>query len=262
MLAIRILCGTVAECYTLLGLVHTIWKPLDGRFKDYIAMPKPNGYQSLHTSVLCYEGKHLEIQIRTHEMHSIAENGVASHWLYKRGSSKEPVNANNLSVINQLRELSKNRFSDEDFLARIKSDILGDSIYVFTPKGDIKELPAGSTPIDFAYHIHSAIGEKIVGAKADGAIVPLSYTLKNTQVVEVITHPQAHPTWNQYNNVHTAKRAKKSRMAQANDPAGETDKQNKNPITNPENSIRITRAYSARQRRRNVNSTARFCGSG
>ena len=225
LLAIRILCGTVAECYTLLGLVHTIWKPLDGRFKDYIAMPKPNGYQSLHTSVLCYEGKHLEIQIRTHEMHSIAENGVASHWLYKRGSSKEPVNANNLSVINQLRELSKNRFSDEDFLARIKSDILGDSIYVFTPKGDIKELPAGSTPIDFAYHIHSAIGEKIVGAKADGAIVPLSYTLKNTQVVEVITHPQAHPTWNQYNNVHTAKARQKIRAwLQANDPAGETDK--------------------------------------
>ena len=110
LLAIRILCGTVAECYTLLGLVHTIWKPLDGRFKDYIAMPKPNGYQSLHTSVLCYEGKHLEIQIRTHEMHSIAENGVASHWLYKRGSSKEPVNANNLSVINQLRNCPKTAF--------------------------------------------------------------------------------------------------------------------------------------------------------
>ncbi len=211
LLALRILCASVSECYTLLGLVHTIWKPLDGRFKDYIAMPKPNGYQSLHTSVLCYEGKHLEIQIRTHEMHSIAENGVASHWLYKQGSSKEVVKANNLSVINQLRELSKNRFSDEDFLARIKSDILGDSIYVFTPKGDIKELPAGSTPIDFAYHIHSAVGEKIVGAKADGSIVPLSYTLKNTQVVEVITHPQAHPTWNQYNNVRTAKARQKIR---------------------------------------------------
>lgn len=225
LLALRILCDTVTECYTLLGLVHTIWKPLDGRFKDYIAMPKPNGYRSLHTSVLCYEGKHLEIQIRTHEMHSIAENGVASHWLYKKGNSKDTVHTKDLSVINQLRELSKNRFSDEDFLARIKSDILGDSIYVFTPKGDIKELPAGSTPIDFAYHIHSAIGEKIVGAKADGAIVPLSHTLKNTQVVEIITHPQAHPTWNQLNTVRTAKARQKIRAwLQTNSESGDTEK--------------------------------------
>lgn len=225
LLAIRILCDTVTECYTLLGLVHTVWNPLDGRFKDYIAMPKSNGYRSLHTSVLCYEGKHLEIQIRTHEMHSIAENGVASHWLYKKGSSKENRSTKDLSVINQLRELSKNRFSDEDFLARIKSDILGDSIYVFTPKGDIKELPAGSTPVDFAYYIHSAIGEKIVGAKADGAIVPLSHTLKDTQVVEIITHPQAHPTWNQLNTVRTAKARQKIRAwLQTNSVSGDTDK--------------------------------------
>lgn len=225
LLAIRVLCDTVNECYTLLGLVHTVWKPLDGRFKDYIAMPKPNGYRSLHTSVLCYEGKHLEIQIRTHEMHSIAENGVASHWLYKKGGSKGTVNTKDLSVINQLRELSKNRFSDEDFLARIKSDILGDSIYVFTPKGDIKELPAGSTPVDFAYYIHSAIGEKIVGAKADGAIVPLSHALKDTQVVEIITHPQAHPTWNQLNTVRTAKARQKIRAwLQANSVTGEAEK--------------------------------------
>ncbi|HHU36886.1 MAG TPA: bifunctional (p)ppGpp synthetase/guanosine-3',5'-bis(diphosphate) 3'-pyrophosphohydrolase [Treponema sp.] len=225
LLALRILCNSVTECYTLLGLVHTIWKPLDGRFKDYIAMPKSNGYQSLHTSVLCYEGKQLEIQIRTHEMHNIAENGVASHWLYKKGSSRKVVSAETLSVINQLRELSKNPFSDEDLLARIKSDILGDSIFVFTPKGDIKELPAGSTPIDFAYHIHSAVGEKIVGAKADGSIIPLSYSLKNTQVVEIMTHPQAHPTWNQYNNVRTAKARQKIRAwLQANTTFSETEK--------------------------------------
>ncbi len=225
LLAIRILCETVNECYTLLGLVHTVWKPLDGRFKDYIAMPKPNGYRSLHTSVLCYEGKHLEIQIRTHEMHSIAENGVASHWLYKKGNAKGAVNTRDLSVINQLRELSKNRFSDEDFLARIKTDILGDSIYVFTPKGDIKELPAGSTPVDFAYYIHSAIGEKIVGAKADGAIIPLSHALKDTQVVEIITHPQAHPTWNQLNTVRTAKARQKIRAwLQTNSVSGDADK--------------------------------------
>lgn len=215
LLAMRVLCGTVNECYTMLGIVHTIWKPLDGRFKDYIAMPKPNGYQSLHTTVMSVEGHPLEIQIRTYEMHQIAENGVASHWLYKKGAGKEEVVASDLSIINQLKELSKSRFTDEDFLARIKTDLLGDSIYVFTPKGDIIELPAGSTPIDFAYTIHSAVGEKIVGAKADGAIIPLSEALKNTQVVEVITHPQAHPTRNQYNTVKTAKARQKIKIGRA-----------------------------------------------
>jgi len=218
LLAMRILCSTVNECYTVLGLVHTIWKPLDGRFKDYIAMPKANGYQSLHTTVMCYEGRPLEIQIRTRDMHYIAENGIASHWLYKKGASKDLVTADHLSIMNQLKELAKHRFTDEDFLSQIKSDLLGDSIFVFTPKGDIIELPAGSTPIDFAYTIHSAVGEKIVGAKADGSIIPLSQSLKNTQVVEIITHPQAHPTLNQYNNVHTAKARQKIRAwLQAND---------------------------------------------
>lgn len=225
LLAMRILCSTVNECYTLLGLVHTIWKPLDGRFKDYIAMAKANGYQSLHTTVMCIEGRPLEIQIRTHEMHNIAENGVASHWLYKKGTGKTRITADHLSLIHQLKELSKNRFSDEDFLSRIKSDLLGDSIFVFTPKGDIIELPVGATPIDFAYTIHSAIGEKIVGAKADGAIIQLSQSLKNTQVVEIITHPQAHPTQNQYNSVRTAKARQKIRAwLQANDPTAAFDK--------------------------------------
>ncbi len=225
LLAMRVLCGSVNECYTVLGLVHTIWKPLDGRFKDYIAMPKPNGYQSLHTTVMSVQGRPLEIQIRTVEMHHVAENGIASHWLYKKGSGKEIVSADHLSIINQLRELSRSRFTDEDFLARIKSDLLGDSIYVFTPKGDIIELPAGSTPIDFAYHIHSAVGEKIVGAKADGSIIPLSEPLRNTQVVEVTTHPQAHPTRNQYNNAKTAKARQKIRAwLQANESPGETER--------------------------------------
>jgi GTP pyrophosphokinase len=220
LLAMRILCNSVNECYTLLGLVHTVWKPLDGRFKDYIAMPKPNGYQSLHTTVMCLEGRPLEIQIRTFEMHHVAENGVASHWLYKKGMGNEVVSATAIPVINQLRELSSTRFTDEDFLASIKTDLLGDSIYVFTPKGDIVELPAGSTAIDFAYHIHSAVGEKIVGAKADGAIIPLSEPLRNTQKIEIITHPQAHPTLNQYNSVHTAKARQKIRAwLQENDPS-------------------------------------------
>jgi (p)ppGpp synthetase, RelA/SpoT family len=229
LLAMRIICPTVNDCYTMLGLVHTVWKPLDGRFKDYIAMPKRNGYQSLHTTVMCIEGRPLEIQIRTPEMHHIAENGVASHWLYKKGSSHEVVTADKISIINQLKELSANRFTDEDFLASIKEDLLGDAIYVFTPKGDIIELPAGSTAIDFAYIIHSAIGEKIVGAKADGAIIPLSQELSNTQVVEIITHPQAHPTVNQYNNAHTAKARQKIRAwLQENDPTGAFEK--KEPV--------------------------------
>ena len=225
LLAMRVLCNTVNECYTMLGIVHTIWKPLDGRFKDYIAMPKANGYQSLHTTVMSVGGRPLEIQIRTYEMHHVAENGVASHWLYKKGASKEIVTADNLSIINQLKELSQKRFTDEDFLAQIKNDLLGDSIYVFTPKGDIVELPAGSTAIDFAYTIHSAVGEKIVGAKADGVIIQLSESLKNTQVVEIITHPQAHPTRNQYNSVRTAKARQKIRAwLQENEPAGDFEK--------------------------------------
>ena len=197
-------------------------------------MPKANGYQSLHTTVMCVDARPLEIQIRTSEMHHIAENGVASHWLYKKGTSNEIVDANNVALINQLKELSRNRFTDEDFLSQIKRDLLGDSIFVFTPKGDIIELPAGSTAIDFAYTIHSAVGEKIVGAKADGSIIPLSQSLKNTQVIEITTHPQAHPTLNQYNNAHTAKARQKIRAwLQLNDPtsafekreSGEVDKQ-------------------------------------
>jgi GTP pyrophosphokinase len=225
LLAMRVLCRSVNECYTMLGLVHTVWKPLDGRFKDYIAMPKANGYQSLHTTVMCLEGRPLEIQIRTYEMHHVAENGIASHWLYKKGTSNELIDAGNISIINQLKELSQNRFTDEDFLAQIKLDLLGDSIFVFTPKGDIVELPAGSTAIDFAYYIHSAVGEKIVGAKADGSIIPLSQPLKNTQVVEITTHPQAHPTLNQYNNAHTVKARQKIRIwLQENDPSGAFEK--------------------------------------
>ena len=211
LLAMRVLCETTAECYSVLGIVHTIWKPLEGRFKDYIAMPKANGYQSLHTTVMCDEGRPLEIQIRTRAMHEVAENGIASHWLYKQGTSREVFSASDIPVINRMKELVESRPADEDFLAAIKHDILGDSIFVFTPNGDVIELPAGSTAIDFAYAIHTAIGEKISAAKADGAIIPLSRPLKNTQVIEIITHPQAHPSVNQYNSARTAKARQKIR---------------------------------------------------
>ena len=202
--ALRILCNTESECYTLLGIVHKLWKPMEGRFKDYVAMPKANGYQSLHTTVIC-EGKPLEIQIRTFAMHNVAEHGVASHWLYKKGTNKDSVKIEDLSIINQLRELRDKNLNDDNFFNELKNELLGDSIYVFTPKGDVKELPQGANAIDFAYAIHSGVGEKVVGAKADGKIIQLTSPLKNTQIVEILTNPLAHPTQSQLNAVKTAK---------------------------------------------------------
>ena len=210
LLALRLICSTAAECYTLIGIAHSLWKPIDGRFKDYIAMPKANGYQSLHTTVLCADHP-LEIQIRTEAMHATAEHGVASHWLYKKGTSHDSVQVDGLALFNKIRELKAGHVTDETFFTSLKTDLLGDEIYVFTPKGDVVELPAESTAIDFAYHIHSAIGEKIVGAKADGKIIPLTKPLKNTQIIEVLTNPQAHPTAAQLESVRTAKAKQKIR---------------------------------------------------
>ena len=204
LLAMRIICETKEECYILIGLVHSLWKPVEGRFKDYIAMPKPNGYQSLHTTVMC-DGNPLEIQIRTKEMNSIAENGVASHWLYKKGTNKDSVKIEDLSIVNQLKEMKNSDLADEAFFEKIRDEILGKSIYVFTPQGDVKELPEGSTAIDFAYAVHSKVGETITGAKANGAIIPLSQALKNTQTIEVLTSQKAHPTSNQLQFVKTPK---------------------------------------------------------
>ena len=157
------------------------------------------------------EGFPLEIQIRTSEMHSVAEHGVASHWLYKKGKSKDSVSVENLSIINQLKALRAENKNDAELFAEIKDELLGDSIYVFTPQGDVRELPAGSTAIDFAYSIHSRIGETIVGAKADGNIIPLSAPLKNTQIIEILTNPQSHPTENQLHSVKTARARSKIR---------------------------------------------------
>lgn len=218
LLALRIICNTNAECYTLIGIVHSLFKPMDGRFKDYIAMPKANGYQSLHTTVIC-EGKPLEIQIRTQDMHNIAEHGVASHWLYKKGTNRDLVKAEDLSIINQLRALRNEDLSNESFFKELKSELLGDSIYVFTPMGDVKELPQGANAIDFAYMIHSSIGEKIVGAKADGKIIPLTQPLQNTQIIDILTNPQAHPTQSQLNAVKTNRaRSRINAWLTANDP--------------------------------------------
>ena len=161
----------------------------------------------------------LEIQIRTQDMHNIAEHGVASHWLYKKGTNKDMVRTEDLSIINQLMELRKADVKDEQFFKTLKDELLGDSIYVFTPRGDVKELPVGSNAIDFAYAVHSGVGEKIVGAKADGKIIPLTAELKNTQIVEILTNPQAHPTQAQLKSVKTGKaRQKIHAWLAANDP--------------------------------------------
>ena len=218
LLALRILCNTPAECYALIGIVHSLWKSLDGRFKDYIAMPKSNGYQSLHTTVMC-EGKPLEIQIRTFDMHNMAEHGIASHWLYKKGTNRDLVESDKLDIMNRLQALKQASLSDDKSFSELKDELLGDEIYVFTPKGDVKRLRAGATAIDFAYAIHSDIGEKIVGAKADGKIIPLNRPLQNTQIIEIITNLQAHPTEAQLNIVKTTKAHQKIHSwLMANDP--------------------------------------------
>lgn len=212
LLGIRLLCGTDNDCYALLGVVHRLWKPLEGRFKDYIAMPKANGYRSLHTMVMAYDGRLLEIQIRTYDMHRVAEFGVASHWLYKKGKSRDVVRAEDLSLVNKLKDWGGMLSSGSEFLQEIKRELLKESIFVFTPKGDVVELPAGSTPLDFAYEVHTAVGNRCVGAKADGAIVPLTYELKNTQVVEIMTSNTARPNIDWLRAVKTSKAKSKIRQ--------------------------------------------------
>jgi GTP pyrophosphokinase len=210
-LGIRIMCRNQTECYTILGIVHRLWIPIEGRFKDYIAMPKANRYQSLHTTVMCYEGKLIEIQIRTEEMHRTAEYGIAAHWIYKQGFVKEKLKAEELAIINKLKSWNGIRITSGEFLEEIKRELLKDSIYVFTPKGDVIELPTGSTAIDFAYHIHTEVGNHCVGAKADGAIIPLSQELRNTQVIEVMTASSARPHLSWLRQVRTARARQKVR---------------------------------------------------
>ena len=211
LLGVRLITESDNDCYALLGLVHRIWKPIEGRFKDYIAMPKANGYRSLHTTVMGFDGRLLEVQIRTREMHRIAEYGVASHWLYKKGSTAEAPKPEDLPIVNRLKEWGDFLSQGAEYLEEIKRELLKDSIFVFTPQGDVVELPAGAGPLDFAFAIHTDVGTKCMGAKADGQIVPLDGELRNTQVVEILTSPQAHPTMNWLPLAKTSKARQKIR---------------------------------------------------
>ena len=192
--AIRILVNTVKDCYGVLGIVHTIYKPIPGRFKDYIAMPKPNMYQSLHTTVIGPQGKTFEIQIRTFEMHKTAEYGIAAHWKYKEGDTqedKEKSFENKLAWLRDMLEWQKETSDAEEFIEGFKIDLFTDEIFVFTPKGVVINLPSGATPIDFAYRIHTDIGNRCIGSKVNGKIVPLDYNLKTGEIVEVLTSNNA-----------------------------------------------------------------------
>lgn len=198
LLALRILVNTEQECYLALGIIHSKFRPLPKRFKDYIAMPKPNMYQSLHTTVFGLDGYLFEIQIRTYDMDEVAENGIASHWAYKENkdakANMQSTTEQKLQFFKAIMDLNNDKMSSEDFVHSVKDEVLNNNIYVFTPKGDVIELPKGATPIDFAYKVHTKVGETTVGAIVNNSIVPLNYELKNNDIVKINTNKNSTPS--------------------------------------------------------------------
>jgi GTP diphosphokinase / guanosine-3',5'-bis(diphosphate) 3'-diphosphatase len=211
--AIRILVDEVRDCYAALGIVHALWRPIPGQFDDYIAVPKNNLYQSLHTAVIAIEGKPLEIQIRTRQMHQVSEVGIAAHWRYKEGTKSERDYDAKLAWLRQLMDWQRDVSDATEFVEGIKLDIFQDQVFVFTPRGDIKDLPAGATPLDFAYRIHTDVGHRTIGAKINNRLVPLDYRLKNGDIVEIVTTKSKHgPSRDWLNLVRTSHAREKIRQ--------------------------------------------------
>jgi guanosine-3',5'-bis(diphosphate) 3'-pyrophosphohydrolase len=192
--AFRIIVNNVKECYEALGIIHSLWKPIPGKFKDYIGLPKANRYQSLHTAVIGLYGERMEIQIRTLDMHRVAEEGIAAHWKYKEGKFTEGEDDKRIYWVRQLLEWQRELQDNSEFLETVKMDLYPNDVYVFTPKGEVKEFPRGTTPVDFAYSIHTDIGHRCIGAKVGGRLVPLKYELKSGDTVAILTSPTHHPS--------------------------------------------------------------------
>jgi len=205
LIAFRVILHSIKDCYAVLGLVHAAWKPVPGRFKDYISMPKANMYQSLHTTLIGPEGERIEIQIRTEEMHRFAEHGVAAHWLYKDGGRLKGKDMEHFTWLRQIMDWQKVESDSREFMRSLRFDLFKDEVYVFTPAGDVKELPEGATPVDFAYFIHTQVGDHCAGAKVNGKLVPLSSQLQNGDTVEIITDNSRHPSRDWLKFVKTAK---------------------------------------------------------
>jgi GTP pyrophosphokinase len=210
--AFRVIVSSIKECYDVLGIIHSIWKPIPGKFKDYIGLPKENMYQSLHTTVIGPYGERIEIQIRTHEMHKIAEEGIAAHWKYKGGKVLEEADDKRFTWLRQLLEWQRDLKDNREFIESVKVDLFPNEVYIFTPKGEVKQFPIGSTPIDFAYSIHSDIGNHCVGAKVNNKIVPLKYELRSGDTIEILTSPNQKPSKDWLKLVKTSRAKAKIRQ--------------------------------------------------